>query len=135
MSFVPRAQPAHVDYTGDDQTLARLFADVDEMFTILFDDLKLVSALGGSGGTDDDLEVGVDVEAWSAELDALAALSTTGILVRTGTASYALRTLTAGANITITNGDGVSGDPTIAVTGISSGIGAAVALTRVFLGT
>lgn len=55
-----------------------------------------------------------------ADLIALAALAGTGLLARTGSATYALRTLTAGSGITITNGDGVSGNPTIAVGGTGS---------------
>lgn len=50
------------------------------------------------------------------DLTALAGVSTTGLLARTGAGAAAARTLTAGAGIQITNGDGVSGNPTIAVT-------------------
>jgi hypothetical protein len=64
--------------------------------------------------------IGSVVQAWDADLDAIAALATTGILVRTGAATYTLRTLTAGNDITITNADGVSGSPTIAVDGVSA---------------
>lgn len=44
---------------------------------------------------------------------ALHNLSTNGIIARTGSGTVAARTLTAGSNVTITNGDGVSGNPTI----------------------
>lgn len=48
-----------------------------------------------------------------ADLTALAALGTTGMLARTGAATYALRTLTApAAGFTITDGNGVAGNPT-----------------------
>lgn len=51
-----------------------------------------------------------------ADLTALAALATTGLVARTGAASYALRTLTGpAAGLTVTNGDGVSGNPTLAL--------------------
>lgn len=44
-------------------------------------------------------------------------LTTNGTLVRTGASTYAYRTLTApAAGISVTNGDGVSGNPTIALT-------------------
>lgn len=60
------------------------------------------------------LVVGTDVQAYDADLAALAALSSTGLIARTGAGTAATRTLTAGAGVTITNGDGVSGNPTIA---------------------
>lgn len=50
-----------------------------------------------------------------ADLTAIAAITSTGMLARTGSGTASVRTLTAGAGITITNGDGVSGNPTIAV--------------------
>lgn len=52
-------------------------------------------------------------QASDADLTALAALSSTGMIARTGAATYAERTLTEGTGIDITNGDGVSGNPTI----------------------
>lgn len=52
-----------------------------------------------------------------ADLTALAGLATTGLIARTGAGAAATRTLTAGAGVTITNGDGVAGNPTIAVSG------------------
>lgn len=52
-----------------------------------------------------------------AELTALAAISSNGLLARTGAGTAAARTLTAGSNIAVTNGDGVSGNPTVALTG------------------
>lgn len=52
-----------------------------------------------------------------ATLTALAALdSTAGLLAQTGDDTFARRTLTGTANeVTVTNGDGVSGDPTISL--------------------
>ncbi len=56
------------------------------------------------------------VAALDADLVAIAALSTTGILSRTAANTWALRTLTApAAGITVSNGDGVSGNPTLAL--------------------
>jgi hypothetical protein len=49
-------------------------------------------------------------------LTAIAALSSTGLIVRTGSGTVAARTITGTANkIAVTNGDGVSGNPTLNV--------------------
>jgi hypothetical protein len=40
-------------------------------------------------------------------------LSTTGLIVRTGAAAVASRSISAGTGISVTNGDGISGNPTI----------------------
>lgn len=50
------------------------------------------------------------------DLLAVEGLSSTGIAARTGTDTWAVRTITAGDGITITNGSGASGNPTIALT-------------------
>lgn len=60
--------------------------------------------IGASGG----------VQAWDADLDGYAALASTGFVARTGAGTAAARTLTAGSGqVTVTNGDGVSGNPTV----------------------
>jgi hypothetical protein len=48
-----------------------------------------------------------------ADLTAVAAISTNGIISRTGAGTVATRTITGSAAITVTNGDGVGGNPTI----------------------
>jgi hypothetical protein len=58
----------------------------------------------------------VGAQASNAQLTALAGLATNGIIARTGTNTVAARTLTAGTGISITNGDGVSGNPIITAT-------------------
>jgi len=46
---------------------------------------------------------------------ALHNLATNGFIVRTGTGTVTARTLTSGTGITVTNGDGVSGNPVITI--------------------
>jgi hypothetical protein len=51
---------------------------------------------------------------------ALHNLSVNGLIARTGAGTVAARTITAGANINISNGDGVAGNPVVAVTGLAA---------------
>lgn len=48
-----------------------------------------------------------------ADTVAIAGLSGTGLIARTGTGTASVRTIAGAAGITVTNGDGVSGNPTI----------------------
>lgn len=48
-----------------------------------------------------------------AELTAIAGLAANGIIARTSSSTAAARTVTAGTGISIVNGNGVSGDPTV----------------------
>ena len=59
--------------------------------------------------------IGTNVQAQDADLQALADNSTAGLWARTGEGTGAARTITAGTGIDVTNGDGVSGNPTIAI--------------------
>lgn len=60
--------------------------------------------------------IGTNVQAQDADLQALADNSTAGLWARTGAGTGAARTITGTANlITVTNGDGVSGNPTLTV--------------------
>jgi hypothetical protein len=60
------------------------------------------------------LTIGTDVQAYDADLGALAANATNGFWARTGAGTGAARTLTGTANeITVTNGAGTAGNPTL----------------------
>jgi hypothetical protein len=59
------------------------------------------------------LVIGTNVEAWDADLDALAANSTDGFWAHTGAGTGSARTITApAAGFTITNPAGIAGNPT-----------------------
>lgn len=62
--------------------------------------------------------IGTTVQAFDADLSAVAGLASNGLIARTGAGTAAARTLTAGSGISVTNGDGVSGNPTIAASGL-----------------
>lgn len=59
--------------------------------------------------------IGTDVQAYDATLDSLAAYNTNGLLTQTGADTFVGRTVTAGVGVSVTNGSGVVGNPTIAV--------------------
>lgn len=63
-----------------------------------------------------DLEPGVDVQGYDADLAALAGVASNGLLTRTGAGTALARTLTGTSNqVTVTNGDGVAGNPTLSL--------------------
>jgi hypothetical protein len=75
---------------------------------------------GGTGATSASaartalgVAIGSQVQAHSAQLDTLAAFNTNGLLTQTGAGTFAGRTITGGSFVTVTNGNGVSGNPAI----------------------
>jgi len=66
------------------------------------------------------LVLGTDVQPFDADLSAIAGITTNGIYARTGNGTASARTISGvSGEITVTNGDGVSGNPTL---GVGSGI-------------
>ena len=62
-----------------------------------------------------------DLQPITAELTALISVATTGVTVRTGTATYATRSLAvSGSGLSVTNADGVSGNMTITIASAST---------------
>lgn len=55
--------------------------------------------------------------ALSDDLDALENIGSTGLAVRTAPDTWTTRTITATAPLSVTNGDGIAGDPNISITG------------------
>lgn len=62
------------------------------------------------------LAIGSATQAWDTDLDCIAAISSTGVIARTGSGACAVRTITGpAAGFVVTNGNGVSGNPTLAL--------------------
>lgn len=82
----------------------------------------LAIADGGTGGstatqarTNLGLVIGSDIQPFSNNLTALAAVTSHGFFVKDSAGTAVTRSVAAGGSITVTNGDGVSGNPTIAL--------------------
>jgi hypothetical protein len=64
--------------------------------------------------------IGSVLQAYNAVLTAIAALGASGIIVRLTSSTVAVRSITGGANITVTNGDGTGGNPLLDVVGLDA---------------
>lgn len=67
-----------------------------------------------------------DGQPLDSDLSAVAALAATGLVTRTGAGTAAARSIAAGTAISVTNGDGVAGNPSIAVSFGTTGTTACV---------
>ena len=75
------------------------------------------------------LAIGTNVQAYDAGLGALAAYNTNGILVQTSDNNFSGRTLTSSTSgITVADGNGVSGNPTITLAAATTTLSAGVEL-------
>jgi hypothetical protein len=59
--------------------------------------------------------VNIDVQQFSVNLLAISNLGANGIITRTSNGDAAARAIVAGNNITVTNGDGIAGNPVVAI--------------------
>lgn len=64
-----------------------------------------------------------DAQPLDGDLTAVSALTGTGIVARTAANAYATRSIAAGTGLSVTNGDAVAGNPSVAIanTGVTSG--------------
>ena len=61
-----------------------------------------------------------DAQPLDTDLTAIAALAGTGLVTRTASGTATTRTVTAGTGISVTNGDGVSGNPTVTLSNVGT---------------
>ena len=107
--------PLYIDGNGDlCQFLAGDFLGVTQGGTGATSAAGARTALG--------VAIGTNVEAWSASLDALAALASTGLVVQTGANSFTdVAIAGTSGRIGVTNGSGVGGAPTIDLVAVTQG--------------
>ena len=107
-------------------SIGSLAAQASNNVNITGGSISLTTALPvASGGTGSEnsagartnlgLVIGLDVQPFSNQLSSLAGVVTNGIVARSTTNTIVARTLANGTNISITNADGASGNPSIAV--------------------
>jgi len=90
----------------------------------------LAIAQGGTGATTQSgavanlgLTIGTNTQAWSARLDALAALNSTGLMVQTGTNTFTDVSIAVAstARLTVANANGSGGNPTLDLATLTDG--------------
>lgn len=102
----PHTNPVVADATGN---FAEIFVDTDPFKFVLKTSADVTLE------TVDAIPLLAGASIVGADLTALEALASTGLVVRTASATYALRTITDGNGIVVTNGDGISGNPDVAI--------------------
>lgn len=80
---------------------------------VLVTSIAPVQSVAGSTGVSVTPSSGTYTVAPANDLGAVEALTTTGVVVRTGVETWFTRAITGTARIAVTNGDGVSGNPTL----------------------
>ena len=106
---------AGVDNDGD---FARITAGTGLLFsgtTLNVSGVGTVTSISTNNGITGGTITSTGTVGLTGQALALHNASTNGLFTRTGAGTVANRTITAGNNISVTNGDGVSGNPTIAV--------------------
>lgn len=105
--------------SATDKLLGRVSASAGDVEEITFTDFAqsiLDDADEATFKATVNLEIGTDVQAYDADLGAIAGLSSNGIIARTGAGTASVRTITGTSNeISVSNGDGVSGNPTLSL--------------------
>ena len=82
------------------------------------------------------LVVGTNVQAFDATLSALAAYNTNGLLTQTAADTFTGRTITGTTDkVTVTNGDGVAGNPTLTISATYVGQSSITTLGTLATGT
>ena len=119
-------KPVYLDANQDlCQMLSGDFLDITQGGTGATTQVGAQTALG--------LLPGTNVEAWSASLDAVAALASTGLVVQTGAHTFTDVSLAVASTsrLTVTNPTGVAGSPTFDLATLSdSGAGSFLKITR-----